>query len=29
MSAFEKAFGVPAGHSLRLVHTAPRGEVWE
>ncbi len=28
MSAFEKAFGVPAGHSLRLVHTARRGEVW-
>ena len=31
MSAFEEAFGLPAGHSLRLVHTALRGEVreWE
>jgi hypothetical protein len=30
MSAFEEAFGVPAGHSLRLVRTAPRGdEAWE
>ena len=24
MSAMEKAFGVPAGHSLRLVRAAPR-----
>jgi hypothetical protein len=31
MSATEQAFGVPAGHSLRLVRAAPRsgGEVWE
>jgi hypothetical protein len=31
VSAFEEAFGLPAGHSLRLVHTALRGEVrkWE
>jgi hypothetical protein len=29
MSAFEKAFGLPAGHSLRLVRTALRGDVWE
>ncbi len=31
MPAFEEAFGMPAGHSLRLVHTALRGEVrkWE
>ena len=31
MSAFEEAFGLPAGHSLGLVRTAPRGEVreWE
>ena len=29
MSAFEEAFGLPAGHSLRLVHTALRGEAWE
>ena len=30
MLAFERAFGVPAGHSLRLVRAAPRGgEVWE
>ena len=26
MSAIEEAFGVPAGHSLRLVRTAPRGD---
>jgi hypothetical protein len=26
MSANEKAFGLPAGHSLRLVRTAPRGD---
>jgi hypothetical protein len=25
MSPFEDAFGVPAGHSLRLVHSASRG----
>ncbi len=25
MPAFEEAFGVPAGHSLRLVRAAPRG----
>ena len=25
MSAIEEAFGVPAGHSLRLVRAAPRG----
>jgi hypothetical protein len=29
MSAFEEAFAVPAGHSLRLVHTALRGKAWE
>ena len=29
MSAFEEAFGLPAGHSLRLVRAAPRGETWE
>jgi len=29
VSAFETAFGVPAGHSLRLVRTALRGVVWE
>ena len=30
MSANEKALGLPAGHSLRLVRTAPRGdEAWE
>ena len=30
MSAMEKAFGVPAGHSLRLVRAARRGgETWE
>ena len=31
MSAFEKAFGLPAGHSLVLVRTARRGGVseWE
>ena len=30
MPAFEEAFGVPAGHSLRLVRTAPRGsDAWE
>lgn len=31
MSAFEEAFGLPAGHSLRLVGTAARGDVrtWE
>ena len=29
MSASEGAFGLPAGHSLRLVRTALRGEVWE
>jgi hypothetical protein len=30
MSAIEEAFGVPAGHSLRLVHAARRGgELWE
>ena len=30
MSAFEEAFGVPAGHALRLVRAARlRGEVWE
>ena len=31
MSASEQAFGVPVGHSLRLVRAAPRGrgEVWE
>ena len=30
MPAFGEAFGVPAGHSLRLVRAAPRGgEVWE
>ena len=32
MSAIEEVFGVPAGHSLRLVRTAPRGgrrEVWD
>jgi hypothetical protein len=32
MSAIEEAFGVPAGHSLRLVRTATRrgrGEVWD
>ena len=30
MSAIEKAFGVPAGHSLRLVRAARRGGgMWE
>ena len=30
MSAIEEAFGVPAGHALRLVRAARlRGEVWE
>jgi len=30
VSAFEEAFGVPAGHALRLVRAARlRGEVWE
>ncbi len=30
MSAFEEAFGVPAGHALRLVRAARLGgEVWE
>ena len=30
MSAIEQAFGVPAGHSLRLVRAARRGgETWE
>ncbi len=31
MLASEQAFGVPIGHSLRLVRAAPRsgGEVWE
>ena len=30
MPAFEEAFGVPAGHSLRLVRAARRGgELWE
>ncbi len=30
MSAMEKAFGVPAGHSLRLVRAARRGGgMWE
>jgi len=31
VSAFEEAFDLPAGHSLRLVRTARRGEVseWE
>ena len=29
MSAFEEAFGLPAGHSLRLVRAAPRGGTWE
>ncbi len=30
MSAIEQAFGVPAGHSLRLVRAARRGgEMWE
>ena len=30
MSGMEKAFGVPAGHSLRLVRAARRGgEMWE
>ena len=29
MPAFEEAFGVPAGHTLRLVRTAQRGDVWE
>jgi hypothetical protein len=27
MSGFEDAFGVPAGHSLRLVRSASRGHV--
>ena len=30
MSGSEEAFGVPAGHSLRLVRAAPRGgDAWE
>jgi len=31
MPTFEKAFAVPAGHSLRLVRAATRGEAreWE
>ena len=29
MPAFEEAFGVPAGHSLRLVRTVLHGELWE
>ena len=31
MPAFEEAFGVPAGHTLRLVRAATRGDVreWE
>ena len=30
MSAIEEAFGVPAGHTLRLVRAARRGgELWE
>ena len=30
MSAIEEAFGVPAGHTLRLVRAAPRGGgMWE
>jgi hypothetical protein len=29
MPAFEEAFGLPAGHTLRLVRTARRGDVWE
>jgi hypothetical protein len=28
MSRFEDAFGVPAGHSLRLVHSAASPRVW-
>ena len=29
MPAFEETFGVPAGHTLRLVRTARHGDVWE
>ena len=30
MAASEEAFGLPAGHSLRLVRAAPRGgDAWE